>query len=164
MLRAHHFVAELAPVIEQHRDKIKPEVIWNFEEGLKMTVADITRAQRARTALYYRVAEFFQEYDVLLTPATVVPTFNVNERYVTEVEGHKFDNYYDWYWICYAITVTSCPALSVPCAFTASGLPIGLQMVGRPRGEAALLRAAALFEEMMGVAGQLPIDPRPATA
>ena len=75
--------------------------------------------------------------------------------------GHKFENYFDWYTIAYAITVTSLPALSVPCGFTESGLPVGLQVVGPPRGEAALLGAAALFEQALGIACQLPIDPRP---
>ena len=161
VLRAHHLVGELAPVIDEHRDKIKPEVIWNFEEGLKLNSGDITRAERARAALYYRVVEFFRSYDLLLTPATAVAPFDVDERYVTEVAGQKLDTYYDWYWICYAITITSCPALSVPCGFTASGLPVGLQMVGPPRGEAALLGAAAMFEDLMGIAGRLPVDPRP---
>jgi amidase len=77
------------------------------------------------------------------------------------VEGHTFDSYFEWYTISYAITITSCPAISVPCGFTPDGLPIALQLVGRPRGEFALLGASALFEEMMGIAGQLPIDPRP---
>ena len=161
VLRAHHLVGELAPVIEAHRDEIKPEVVWNFEEGLKLGSGDIARAERSRAALYYRVVEFFRHYDLLLTPATAVAPFDVDERYVTEVAGRKLDTYYDWYWICYAITVTSCPALSVPCGFTASGLPVGLQMVGPPRGEASVLAAAAMFEELMGIAGRLPIEPRP---
>jgi amidase len=160
VLRAHHLVGELAPVIEAHHDRIKPEVIWNFEEGLKLGSGDIARAERSRAALYYRVVEFFRRYDLLLTPATAVSPFDVDERYVTEVAGQKLETYYDWYWICYAITVTSCPALSVPCGFTASGLPVGLQMVGPPRGEASVLEAAAMFEELMGISGRLPIEPR----
>ena len=107
------------------------------------------------------MAEFFESYDLLLTPTTVVPPFDVGERHVAEVEGHKFENYFDWYSICFVISVPSCPALSIPCGFTATGLPVGLQMIGPPRGEAPLLSAAALFEELMGIANMLPIDPRP---
>jgi amidase len=161
VLRAHHLVCELMPLLEKHRDKIKPDVIWNIEQGQKLTSEDIARAERGRTDLYYRVAEFFESYDLLLAPTTVVPPFDVGEQYVAEVEGHKFENYFDWYTICYVITVTSCPALSIPCGFTAAGLPVGLQMIGPPRGEAPLLSAAALFEELMGIANMLPIDPRP---
>ena len=62
--------------------------------------------------------------------------------------------------IAYAITLTGCPALSLPCGFTAAGLPVGLQIVGRPRGEAALLRAAVWIEDLLGLAGAVPIDPR----
>ena len=161
VLRAYELVSDLAPLLDDHRDEIKPEVVWNIEQGLKLTAEELGRADRARAALYYRVAEFFETYDLLVSPATIVPPFDVDIRYVTEVEGHTFDSYFEWYTISYAITITSCPAISVPCGFTPDGLPIALQLVGPPRGEFALLGASALFEEMMGIAGQLPIDPRP---
>jgi amidase len=109
------------------------------------------------------VAAFFDDYDLLACPTVIVPPFDVNTRYIEEVEGHKFDNYVDWLLITSAVTLTSCAAISVPCGFTARGRPVGLQLVARPRAEAALLGAAALFEDMMGIAGQLPIDPRAGT-
>ncbi len=164
VLRAYQLVSDLAPLLDEHRDVMKPEVVWNIEQGLKLTADDLGRAERARAALYYRVAEFFETYDLLISPATIVPPFDVDIRHVTEVEGHTLDTYFDWYAIAYAITITSCPAISVPCGFTADGLPVGLQLLGAPRGEAALLGAAALFEEMMGIAGGLPVDPRPGAA
>ncbi len=160
-LRAAKFVAERRPLLDKHRDMLKPDVIWNIERGLGLTADEIGRAEQARGALYHRVAAFFGTHDILACPAAIVPPFDVNTRYVEEVEGHKFDNYVDWLLISSAITLTSCAAISLPCGFTASGRPVGLQLVGRPRGEAALLGAAALFEDMMGIAGQLPIDPRP---
>jgi amidase len=67
----------------------------------------------------------------------------------------------DWLYITFAITLTGCPAISVPCGFTKSGLPVGLQLVGRPRGEAELLSYAARFEEIVDIASRVPIDPRP---
>ena len=70
--------------------------------------------------------------------------------------GHRFDNYLDWMATCFAITLTACPAISIPAGFTAGGLPVGLQVVGRPRGEAALLAASHLFEQALGVADQTP--------
>ena len=161
VLRANHFVGDLAPIIESNRDKVRPEVVWNLEEGYKFTIEKLAETERARGRLYERIAEFFKVYDFLVTPATVVPPFDVNIHAVDEVAGHKFENYFDWYTIAYAITVTSLPALSLPCGFTESGLPIGLQVVGPPRGEAALLEASTLFEEIISIVGQLPIDPRP---
>ena len=162
VLRANHFVGDLAPIIEANRDKVRPEVVWNLEEGYKFTIETLAETERARGRLFERIAEFFKVYDLLITPATVVPPFDVNIHAVEEVAGHKFENYFDWYTIAYAITVTSLPALSLPCGFTKSGLPIGLQVVGPHRGEAALLGASTLFEEVMDIVGHLPIDPHPA--
>ena len=159
VLRAAQFVANFAPLLESHRDKLKPEMVWNIEQGLKLTADEIGRAERARAVLYGRMTAFFEDYDLLLCPATIVPPFDIESRYVTEVEGHTFETYVDWMAICFAITLTACPAISVPCGFTGDGLPIGLQMVGRPRGEAALLGAAYLFEQAAGIAEKTPMDP-----
>jgi amidase len=159
-LRAAKFVTAHAEKLAKQRDKLKPDVIWNIEKGLKLTADEIGQATRARSALADRVATFFRDYDLLLCPAAPVPPFPVEQRYVAEIDGRKFDNYMDWLLITFAITLTGCPALSIPCGFTKDGLPVGLQMVGRPRGEAALLEAAALFEAQAGLAGRLPIDPR----
>src|SRR5262245_36794660 len=160
-LRAAGFVAGYADLYQNQRDKLKPDVIWNIEHGLKITAGDIARAELARGALYHRVAKFFNSYDLLLCPAAIVPPFDVKQRSIRELNGVTFDNYVEWIRITYAVTLTSCPAISVPCGFTRNGRPVGLQMVGRPRGEAALLSAAAAFEEMTGLAKQLPIEPRP---
>jgi len=162
-LRAIGFVAGFAPLLEEHRARIKPEVVWNIEKGLALDGEQVGRALRARSALYGRVAAFFADYDLLASPAVILPPFDIEQRYVKEVAGHSFDNYVDWLGMSYAVTLTGCPALSLPCGFTKSGLPVGLQLVGRPRGEAALLAAAALLEEQLGLAGLVPIDPRPAS-
>ena len=113
------------------RDLLKPEVIWNIEEGLKLTVEQLERAEAQRVAMTARTLEFFDKYDLLLCPATIVPPFPVENRYVAECAGKKFDNYVEWLGIVYAITLVCCPALSLPCGFTASGLPVGLQVVAR---------------------------------
>ena len=161
VLRAQKFAIAHADKLARHRDKLKPEVIWNIERGLRLGAEEIARAVLARTALFYRVADFFRRYELLLCPAAPVPPFPVEERYVAEVEGHKYETYIDWVAVTFAITLTGCPALAIPCGFSADGRPIGLQLVAPPRGEAALLEAAKLFEDAAGLAGQLPIDPRP---
>ena len=89
-----------------------------------------------------------------------MPPFPVENRYVAECAGKKFDNYVEWLGIVYAITLVCCPALSLPCGFTASGLPVGLQVVAPPRGEAQLLAGAKVLEDILGVRGTTPIDPR----
>jgi amidase len=160
-LRALLFATDKEELLARHRDRLKPEVIWNIEQGLALDAAAIGKAVRARVGLHGRMAAFFAEYDLLLCPTVIVPPFDVDQRYVTEFAGHRFDNYIDWLGITYFITLTACPCLSLPCGFTASGLPVGLQMIGRPRGDAALLQAAALLEEQLGLAGHLPIEPRP---
>ncbi len=158
-LRAHNFAVSLSDLFHEHRDLLKPEVVWNIEKGMALTSADLGRAEKARGVMVQRAAAFFEGYDLLLTPATIVPPYPVEQRYVTECAGHEFETYIDWLGIAYAITNISLPALSLPCGFTANGLPVGLQMVGKPRGEAALLAAAGILEDTFALT-HLPINPR----
>ncbi len=160
VLRAFDFAISKAALLRNKRDQLKPEVIWNIEEGLKLTVEQLERAEAQRVALAARTLEFFKTYDLLLTPATIVAPFPVENRYVGECAGKKFDNYVEWLGIVYAITLACCPALSMPCGFTDSGLPVGLQIVAQPRGEPALLAGARLLEDILGLRGTTPIDPR----
>jgi amidase len=159
-LRAASYAVEHEQRLREHRDQLKPEVIWNIEKGLALTAADIARAEQARTRLYADVCRFFDDHDLLCCPTAIVPPFDVDVRYVDAVGEHRFDNYIEWIAITFAITLTSCPAMSLPVGKTASGLPVGLQLVGPPRGEAALLAAAARLEQTLGLAGEVPIDPR----
>ena len=159
VLRAFDFALSKAELLRTKRDQLKPEVIWNIEEGLKLTVEQIERAEAQRVAMTARTLEFFDTYDLLLTPATIVPPFPIENRYVAECAGKKFDNYVEWLGIVYAITLVCCPALSLPCGFTASGLPVGLQMVAPNRGEAQLLAGAQALEDILGLRGTTPIDP-----
>jgi amidase len=161
VLRAFDFAVSKAELLRTKRDLLKPEVIWNIEQGLKLSVEQIERAEGQRVAMTERAVRFFETYDLLLCPATIVAPYPVGNRYVAECAGKKFDNYVEWLGIVYAITLACCPALSLPCGFTASGLPVGLQMVGPPRGEARLLAGAKVLEDILGVRDSTPIDPRP---
>ena len=158
-LRAVQFVASYSDLLEHHREQLKPEVIWNIEKGYEVTAREIAEAELARGALFHWTAEFFRTYDLLVCPAASVPPFDVDVRYVTEINGVQLDNYISWALITFAITLTGCPAISVPCGFTRSGLPVGLQIVGPWGREDLLLGAAALFEEATGLAGTVPLDP-----
>ena len=160
VLRAFDFAITKAALLRTKRDQLKPEVIWNIEEGLKLTVEQLERAEAQRVAMAARALEFFKTYDLLLTPTTIVAPFPIADRYVAECAGTKFDNYVEWLGIVYAITLVCCPAMSLPCGFTASGLPVGLQVVAPPRGEAQLLAGANVLEDILGLRGTTPMDPQ----
>jgi amidase len=162
VLRAFDFCMTKAALLRTKRDLLKPEIVWNTEEGLKLTMADIERAEAQRVALTTRMLAFFETYDLLLTPATIVAAFPVEQRYLAECAGHKFDNYVEWLAIAYAITLACCPALSLPCGFTAEGLPVGLQVVAPSRAEARVLAGAKLMEDLLGLKAATPIEPRAA--
>jgi amidase len=159
ILRAHSFVMTYGPVVEANRERIKRDMIWNVEQGMKLTSGAIAKAERRRADIVRRMATFFERYDVLLCPAACAPPFDVKLPALMELEGHRFETYYDWYAICFVISLTTFPAMSVPCGFTGNLLPVGLQIIGPLRGEARLLNAAKLVEDMAGISGRLPIDP-----
>lgn len=159
ILRAHDFAATRGALLDKHRDQLKPEVVWNIEKGLSLDVQTLARAQRDHGSYYHRFTAFFQDFDLLCTPCVMAPPFDLDIRYLEEVEGVRFDNYVDWLMLTYAITLTTCPAISIPAGFTTSGLPVGLQIVGPPRADAAVLAAAARFEAAHGIPQRLPVDP-----
>jgi amidase len=161
VLRALAFATGLKPLYDNHRDKLKPDVVWNIEKGLALSVAEIARAEAQRGAMFNRARAFFGRYDLLLCPTTIVAPFPIEERYVSECDGHKFATYIDWLAIVYAITNVASPAISIPAGFTAEKLPVGIQIVAPCRGEARLLAAAKLLEDVLDLGAITPIDPRP---
>ena len=159
-LRAVLFATMMEPILEQHRDKIAPEIIGNIERGLNIMPSQIFEAERVRIELFKKILAFFETHDFLICPAASIAPFSVDKRYVTEIDGKPCETYIDWFSITFALTMTSCPTISVPCGFTSEGLPVGIQIMGKPRGEAALLLVAKQFEQAIGIAAQLPIAPR----
>jgi amidase len=159
VLRALSY-ANMRPLLDTHRDLLKPEVVWNIEKGLALTGAEIARAEAQRGDMFRRMRRFFETYDLLLCPTTIVPPFPVEQRYVAECEGVTFESYVDWLMIVHAITLCCCPAISIPCGFTADHLPVGLQIVAPGRGEAKLLAGARFIEQVLGLGAITPIDPR----
>ena len=160
VLRAHSFVMTYGGVVEAHREQVRPEMIWNVERGMQLTAGEIAKAEQRRADIVRRMAAFFERYDALLCPASCTSPFDINQPALMELEGHRFQNYYDWYTICFVISLTTFPAMSVPCGFTADHLPVGLQIIGPLRGEVRLFGVAKLVEDMAGIANRVPIDPR----
>jgi amidase len=160
VLRAMGYAAGKARYLKNHRDFLKPEVIWNIEKGLKLSGEEIARAQGQRAALFRNMHSFLERYDALLCPTTIVPPFPVEERYVKQCNGVEFETYTDWLLIVAVATLSMCPAISIPCGFTRSGLPVGLQIIGPNRGEAKLLQVAKFAEDVLALGAITPVDPR----
>jgi amidase len=160
ILRALSFATGMRHLLRDHRDKLKPEVIWNIEKGLALSGDDIARAEVQRGALFRRMHQFLESYDALLCPATIVPPFAIEKRYVESCNGVQFQTYVDWLLIVAVATLCACPAISIPCGFTKSGLPVGLQMIGQNRQDAKLLATAKFAEDILGVGMREPIAPR----
>ena len=158
VLRGQLFAAGRTNLLD-HRDQVKPEIIWNIEAGLGFSALEITRATNARGALYQRALKFFNDFDLLLCPAAAVPPFDGQIRYPTEIADTKLERYIDWLMICGVVSLTTCPAASIPCGFTHDKRPVGLQIIGPPRGEAAVISACSVYEQTQPYAGMLPIDP-----
>jgi amidase len=158
--RAAGYAAGMLPLLQHHRDLLKPEVIWNIEKGLKLTGEDIGRAELQRATLFRNMHAFLNTYDVLICPTTIVPPFPVEQRYVKSCDGVEFESYVDWLLIVAIATLCMCPAISIPCGFTKSGLPIGLQIIAPNRQEAKLLAVAKRIEEHLALGAITPIDPR----
>lgn len=154
--RAHRMATLHREKLEKWRSVMNPNLVWNIEQGLPLTAEEVGEAEKARTDLYHRVRHFFGRYDLLLTPTVAVPPFPVETPYPKEINGRPMANYTDWFMLTYAISITSLPAISVPCGWTSRGLPVGLQIVGRKLQETTVLRAAAAFEAIAPWADKRP--------
>jgi amidase len=148
--RAWYFELVLSEVLETQRNKLKDSVIWNIEEGRKLSGPELGAIERKRTELYHRVRRFMKTYEFLILPVSQVPPFDVRQRYVKEINGEKMGTYIDWMKSCYYITTIGYPAISVPCGFTADGLPVGVQIVGRHQDDLGVLQLAYAFEQATG--------------
>ena len=161
-LRAHSFAGSFAHIYESdQRARLKDTVQWNVARGLAQKGVDVARAEVGHTAVYRRMLAFFEDWDFLVLPATQVPPFPKSEDWVREIEGTRFENYLQWMEICSVITVTGCPVISMPCGFTDDGLPVGLQIVGPPLQDLAVLRMAHAFEAVTGFARRVPVFSEP---
>jgi amidase len=149
-LRAWLFELTYSALLDEHPDDFKATLRENILIGRGLTGPDVSRAHARQAALQERMREFFDRYDVLLAPVSQVPPFPVEAEYPTEVAGVAMRDYLEWMGSAYLISVTGCPALSVPAGFTPGGLPVGVQMVGPYRGEAGLLRIGRAFEQATG--------------
>ncbi|WP_327731368.1 amidase family protein [Streptomyces sp. NBC_00487] len=158
-LRADSFATEFGPLVDSHSPLLKETIRQNAEQGRHQTAEQVSRARKLRAELFGRTRELLTRYDVLAGPTVLVPPFPVEWEWPTAIDGRPMADYLEWMRACTRITATLHPALSVPGGFTPEGLPVGLQLVGRYRGEAPLLGFAEAFETATGYGNRRPALP-----
>ena len=155
-IRAWNYWHTLGPLLEKHRDEMKPEAVWQIESGNKLSGSDVANAMTRQGELMERMRRFQEKYEFFICAVNQVPPFDATISWPREIEGVKMDSYLDWMKSAYWITPTFCPAISVPAGFTDDGLPVGIQIVGRYREDFAVLQIAHAFEEATGFGRRRP--------
>ncbi|HTS94550.1 MAG TPA: amidase family protein [Stellaceae bacterium] len=149
IIRALNFLAAHKERYERHRDKLGPNIVANYEQGLALSAADAARGHVMQTRIYRAFQEFFQDCDILICPTVPVPPFPLEQRYCAEIDGKKLPTYYSWLAPTYYITLTAHPAISVPCGLEPTGTPFGIQVVGPARQDKYLLDVAHALEALL---------------
>ncbi|MGE0840945.1 amidase [Pseudonocardia sp.] len=165
-LRAWQFQLAYGELLDAHRDLVKPSLAANIEAGRALRADDVARAERTRGVLWERMHAFFDRYDVLVAAVSPVPPFDARLEYPDLPAGGDATGYLDWMRLAYWISASGCPALSVPAGFTADGLPVGMQIVGRPGADRRVLEVGHMFETSTGHGRRRPpvVDAAVATA
>jgi amidase len=138
---------QYSAMVREHPEWVKDTIKYEVAEAERLTGADIGRALARQTRMYEQSRQFFERYDYFVLPVTQVVPFDVNVPYPTQIEGTPMMSYIDWMRSCWYVTFMATPAMSVPAGFTASGLPVGIQIVGRHRDEWSVLQLAHAFEQ-----------------
>jgi amidase len=154
-----HWSTELAfgDLLATHGDQLNEYVHWHVEQGRKLTGPYLSRIEAKRTALYQSMREFMEKYEFFILPVNQVLPFDVNTRYPAEIAGVKMENYVAWMKSAYYISTVGNPAMSVPCAFSPQGLPIGIQIVGRHNDDGGVLQMGYAFEQATNIGKRRPV-------
>jgi len=155
--RAQMYATLLGDNLDKNRQLLKPELVWNIEEGLHLDGDTIRRSIKAQAETFNNASQFMRNFDLLICPAAIIPPYPVDQRYPGFDQGVPYNEYFRWLAIAYAITATTLPVITIPCGKTAAGLPVGIQLIGAPHSEKKLFALASYLEWL------LPNDPRPVT-
>ena len=128
------------------REKVKPEAQWEYDQSLDLTGTQLMKASAARTRYYQGMIDLFESFDVLAIPAAQVWPFDIKERWPQNIAGRSMDTYHRWMEVVIYPTFAGLPAISVPAGFNPQGLPMGLQLIGKPKGDFELLQVAHAYE------------------
>ncbi|HZH26654.1 MAG TPA: amidase [Azospirillaceae bacterium] len=161
-LLAINYMTERAEFVRANADALEPMHMALIRHGEGMGIEDLLAAERRRAEIFTDLARFFETYELLLTPTVGAAAFDVTRRGMeaADVDGWVAGGPPAWFHQCWATVLTSCPAISIPCGFTRGGLPVGLQLIGPVRGDAAVLAGAAVAEALQEMPTNRPIDPR----
>jgi amidase len=156
VLRALLFAELKGDLLQSEKLRINPDIVLNIEKGFNLQVSEIISANKIRNELFHRMALFFENHDLLICPTVAVSPFSVDQRFPTEINGEKLSSYIDWMFLTFVITLFGCPAISIPCGLNKEGMPIGLQLIGRPNGDAQLLGFARIIEKFISFDASFP--------
>ena len=138
---------QYSALVRQRPEWVKDTIKYEVAQAERMTAADIGRALARQSLMYEQSRQFFERYDYFVLPVTQVSPFDVDVPYPTQIAGTPMTTYIDWMRSCWYVTFMSNPAISVPAGFTAGGLPVGIQIVGRHDDEWSVLQIAHAFEQ-----------------
>jgi amidase len=148
-----------APLVQQQADWVKDTIKYEVAQAETASGADVGRAMARLARMYEQSGEFFETYQYFVLPVTQVEPFDIHTPYPTSIAGTAMTSYIDWMRSCWYVTMMAAPAISVPAGFTTSGLPVGLQIVGRHRDEWSVLQLAHAFEQATGHCRRKPMVP-----
>ena len=129
------------------RELLKPEAIWEVENGLKLSAMDVFRASAARSDWYRAISQLFERYDYLLLPSAQLFPFDKSWDWPKEVAGKAMDTYHRWMEVVIPATLSGCPVANVPVGFNEQGLPMGIQIIGKHQADMAVLQLAHAYEQ-----------------
>ncbi|MFM7800930.1 MAG: amidase, partial [Limnohabitans sp.] len=143
--------SRLAPMVERGRESCKPEALWECDQAIGMTANDFLKASTERTVFYHQLLKMFEAFDVLVMPSAQVWPFDIDTRWPADIRTAKgtvhMDTYHRWMEVVLYPSLAGLPSLNVPCGFDARGLPMGMQLIGQPRGDPAVLELGLAYEE-----------------
>ena len=160
-LRAAQFAGMWSHVLKDSRALLKPEVVWNIEQGLTLDSVKIVEAELKRKEIRKNLLNFLDKNEFLVLPTAPVVANSAEDRFVTDIDGIEMNDYLEWLLLGYVVSLTGCPSISIPCGFSSQGLPAGIQLIAKPYQERRLLQVAAWLESVLDQTICVPIDPIP---
>ena len=157
-LRAYMFYCTYKSLLKKDKSLIKEEVIWNINKAKAITIDDLREAEKARADIYNDTMKFFDKFDFLIVPSSIVPPFNSQNKWVKKVEDTTFDNYVSWLMIAASISLTNCPSIALATSFSKDNAPFGIQIVAPPHEEQKLINFAKSLEENINISDMVPIN------
>jgi len=146
--------SRIAPLVAKGRERVKPEALWEFDQAAGMKASEFLQASTERTAFYQHMLGLMARFDVLVLPSCQVWPFEASLRWPTHITTPKgqveMDTYHRWMEVVLYASLAGLPALNVPCGFNLQGLPMGMQLIGQPQGDLALLSLGLAYEAVAG--------------